>query len=346
LGVAAIALAAMLDTLPPVITNISASATQIVVSFSEALDAVTAANPAKYMVSSGVGVTGAVLSPDGTQVTLTTGSAMSLGVVYTLSVNGAKDLFGNAAVTAGAFTRGIVIDGNFSDWDGIAPIYSGPIGNPDAADFKDIYIFNDAKQYYFRVTLWHDVPPDAGRFPDYANIFYDTDNNVSSGFLSGTIGSELLTQSGFGYQEKNGGFNEGGIDNLDWSCLPATPGTNFEFSISRAALYDNDNLPVFTTNVLNFHFEGQTSSFAAANEAPPSGVLSYTNVSTTVPGLPVSRLGLTRLSGGRLAVVWELPGTLQIRDSLTSGSWTNAPGANNPYVAQVSGKQLYFRLAQ
>jgi len=115
---------------------------------------------------------------------------MSLGVVYTLSVNGVKDLFGNAAVTAGAFTRGIVIDGNFSDWDGIAPIYSGPIGNPDAADFKDIYIFNDAKQYYFRVTLWHDVPPDAGRFPDYANIFYDTDNNVSSAsFLARLAGA-------------------------------------------------------------------------------------------------------------------------------------------------------------
>ncbi len=340
-------LTVLLDTLPPVITNISASATQIVVSFSEPLDALTAANPAKYSVSGGLNVVGAALNPgDGTQVTLTTGSGMSLGVVYTLSVNGVKDLFGNAAVTAGSFTRGIAIDGDFGDWDGIAPIYSGPIGNPDAADFKDIYVFNDAKQYYFRVTLWHDVPPDAGRFPDYANLFYDTDNNVNSGFLPGTIGSELLTQSGFGYQEKNGGFNEGGIDNLDWFCLPTTPGTNFEFSISRAALYASDNLPVFTTNLLNFHFEGQTSSFAAANEAPATGVLSYTNVNTTVPSLPVSRLAISPLPGSRVAVVWELPGTLQARGSLTGGSWTNAPGASSPYIAPVLGSQLYFRLAQ
>jgi len=50
------------------------------------------ANPANTW-DSGVGYR-RVLSPDGTQVTLTTGSAMSLGVVYTLSVNGVKTCSG------------------------------------------------------------------------------------------------------------------------------------------------------------------------------------------------------------------------------------------------------------
>jgi hypothetical protein len=271
---------------------------------------------------------------------------MSLGVVYTLTVNGVKDLFGNAATTSGAFTRGIVIDGSFADWDGITPIYSGPIGTPDAADFKDIYVFNDANKYYFRVTLWQDVPPESGRFPDYANIFYDTDNNVNSGFLPSTIGSELLTQSGFGYQEKNGGFNEGGINDLDWFCLPTEPGTNFEFSISRAARYANDNASVFITNVLNFHFEGQTTSFVAVNEAPASGVLSYNDVNTLVPSLPLGRLAASQLLGNRVAVVWELPGTLQAKGSLGSGSWTNVPGSSSPYVIPASGGEMYFRLVQ
>ena len=340
-----VTLTVLADTLPPMITSIAATATEIVVSFSEPVDPVTAANPAKYSVTGGPGVTGAAIDPgDGSQVRLSTGSGLSFGVVYTLNVNGVKDLFGNASVTTGSFTRGIVIDGAFGDWEGVAPIYSGPIGNPDAADFKDIYAFNDANNYYFRVTLWHDVPPGSGRFPDYADLYYDTDNNVDSGNLPGAIGSELLTQSGFGYQEKNGGFNEGGISNLNWFCLPSVPGTNFEFSISLAARYASDNELVFTTNTLNFHFAGQTDGWAEINHAPAIGVLSYTNVSTLVPSLPLGKIAIDRLAGGQVALVWDSPGRLQARGSLSGGSWTNVP-ATSPHVILASGTQMYFRLA-
>ena len=258
------------DTLPPTITGVAASSTQLVIDFSEPLDSLTATNPAKYSISGGVGVTGAALNPSNPSQVILTTSALSLGTLYTLNANGVKDLYGNAAMASGDFTRGITIDGDFSDWDGVAPIYSGPIGTDGAADFKDIYMFNDANNYYFRVTLWHDIPAASGEFPLYANIYYDTDNDVSTGHLPGTIGAELLTESGAGYQEKNGGFNEGGINGLGWSCLPATPNLDFEFSISRAATYASDNLPVFTTNVLNVHFQGQTTGWAAVNEVPPA----------------------------------------------------------------------------
>ena len=153
------------DTLSPAVTGIAAGSTQLVIDFSEPLDSLTAADKAKYSISGGVQVTGAAVNPgNASQVTLTT-SALSFGALYTLNVNGVKDLFGNAAVTAGDFARGIIIDGDFSDWDGIAPIYSGPSGTDGAADFKDVYIFNDANNYYFRVTLWHDIPADLASFP-------------------------------------------------------------------------------------------------------------------------------------------------------------------------------------
>jgi len=336
------------DTLPPALTGISASSTQVVVSFSEPLDSLTAANPAKYSVSGGVSVSGAALNPaNASQVILTT-SELTLYAIYTLSVNGVKDLFGNAAVTAGAFTRDITIDGNFGDWNGLAPIYSSDTSGTDgAADFKDVYMFNDASNYYFLVTLWHDIPPASGQFPLYANIYYDTDNDVSTGFSPGLYGSELLTQSGSGYQEKNGNFNDGfGINGLGWSCLPASPGTNFEFSISRSATYASDNLPVFTTNLLNVHFQGQTTSFTVANDAPPGGMISYTNVDIAVPTLPVSRLAANPLSGNRVAVTWEGTGTLQAKSSLTSGTWTNVPAATSPYVPPTAQGQLFFRLTQ
>jgi hypothetical protein len=336
------------DTLPPAITSIAASSTQLVVNFSEALDPLTATNPGKYSISGGVSVTGAALNPGNPSQVILTTSGMSLGSLYTLSVNGVKDLFGNAAVTAGTFTRGITIDGDFNDWDGIAPIYtSDTSGTPGAADFKAVYAFNDANNYYFRVTLWQDIPAASGQFPLYANIYYDTDNNMSTGYLPGTIGSEMLTQSGFGYQEATGHFSDlGGINGLNWSCLPATTNSDFEFSISRAATNASDNTPVFTTNVLNVHFEGQTTGWAAVNEAPPGGVMSYTNVDIVVPTLPVSRLAASALTGNRIAVMWEGTGTLQAKGSLSSGTWTNVPAAVSPYVPPASPGSLFFRLTQ
>jgi len=333
------------DTLPPTIASIAASSSRLIVEFSEPVDPVTATNPANYSVSSGVNVTGAAINPsDASQVILTTFS-LNLGTVYTLQVKGVNDRFGNAAATAGAFTRGITIDGDFSDWSGLDPLYTGPSGVDGAADFENVYVFNDAVNYYFHVTLWHDIPAAAGEFPLYANLFFDTDNDVNTGFHSGTIGSELLLQSGGGYQEKNGGFNEGGIVGLNWSCLPAAPSSDFEFSLSRSATYATDGLPVFPTNVLNFHFEGQTTAWAAVNEAPSSGVVSYTNVTVSVPSLPVSRLAISRL-GSRVAVIWEGAGSLQASSSLNGGGWTNVPNASSPYVATGSQAQRFFRVAR
>jgi len=341
------ALTVLRDTLPPTLMSIAASSAQLVIDFSEPLDAATATNLAKYSISGGVLVTAAVLnSSNPSQVILTT-SAMSFGTLYALNVNGVKDLFGNTTVTACDFIRGIRIDGDFSDWNGVASLYSGASGVDGAADFKDIYVFNDANNYYFRVTLYHDIPAADGEFPLYANIYYDTDNDVNTGHLPGTIGSEMLTQSGTGYQEKNGSFSsEGGINGLNWACLPAAPNPDFEFSISRAATYASDNLPVFTTNVLNVHFQGQTTTWDAVNDAPPGGVVSYTIVNFTVPPLPVSGLAASSLSGNRVAVTWEGAGTLQAKSSLISGSWTNVPTAISPYVPPTSQGPLFFRLTQ
>jgi hypothetical protein len=155
----------------------------------------------------------------------------------------------------------------------------------------------------------------------------------------------MLIESGFGYQEKNGNFNDGtGINGLNWLCLPAAPGTNFEFSISRAATFASDNAAVFTTNVLNFQFVGLMTTFVPANRAPSSGAISFTNMPTVnVPSMPPGLLAIERLAGGQVALVWDSPGKLQARPSLSGGSWTNVPTAS-PHVIPASGTQMYFRL--
>lgn len=333
------------DKVPPAITAVAASSSQIVVSFSALVDSVTANVAGNYILSGGLTVSSAVINPgDNTKVTLTTSAPMGLGTVYQLTVNGVTDLFGNAANSTVSFTRTIQIDGSFDDWASVAPVFSGPIGTAGAADFKDIYLYSDASRYYFRVTLWQDIPSVSGRFPDFVNMFFDTDNNAATGFSA--FGSEILIQSGFGYQEKNGGFNEGGLNNLNWTCLPSVPGTNFEFSVSRAATFASDNTAVFPTNVLNFLFQGQTPGFIPVNLAPASGVISFTNTTeVNVPSVPLGKIAISSLPGGKVALSWDLPGSLQAKGAVTSGVWTNVPAATSPYVIPAGGSQLYFRLS-
>jgi hypothetical protein len=159
----------------------------------------------------------------------------------------------------------------------------------------------------------------------------------------------MLIQSGNGYQEKNGTFNDGfGINGLGWLSLPADPGTNFEFEISKAATFGEDSTAVFTTNVINFIFLGQTPDFAAENWVPPlgDGFLTYTDVSSiSVPSLPLGGLGITPLSGGQAAIIWQPPGILQSSTNL-NGSWTSVPAATSPYVIPITGTGQFFRLSQ
>jgi hypothetical protein len=343
-------LTVLVDTIPPKLAAIAAGANQIVVTFSEPVDTVTAQTVAKYAVSGGVTVLSAVQSSGNpAQVTLTTGVPLNLGTVYTLTVNGVADLFGNVAQVSGQFARVITIDGSFDDWAGVTPIYSSsaPSGNTGAADFKDIYMYDDANYYYFRVTLWTDIPSGSGQFPSYVNMFFDTDNNIGTGYGPGGLGSEMLIQSGYGYQEKNGGFNEGGINGLNFFCLPAAPGTNFEFSISKAATFASDSTHVFTTNVVNFIFQGMNPSFAVVNQVPASGVITYNNnPALSVAPLSLGKLSIAALPGRQAAIVWNLPGTLQVSSSLVGATWTNLSAASSPYVIPAAAGKQFFRLSQ
>jgi len=343
-------LTVLADTLPPKLVSVTAVANQIVVTFSKPVDSVTAQETSKYSVSGGITVLSAVQSSGNpAQVTLTTGVALNLGTAYTLTVNGVADLFGNVAQVSGQFARVITIDGSFDDWAGVTPVYSSaaPSGNTGAADFQNIYMYDDTNSYYFYVTLWTDIAPSSGQFPAYVNMFFDTDNNVGTGYGPGALGSELLIQSGYGYQEKNGGFNEGGINGLNFFCLPAAPGTNFEFSISKAATFASDGTPVFTTNLLNFIFQGMDTSFNVINQIPASGVITYNdNPPFSVAPLPLGKLAIAALPGSQTAIIWDLPGTLQVSSSLVGAAWTNVPAASSPYVIPAGAGNQFFRLAQ
>src|SRR4029434_4159591 len=116
-------------------------------------------------------------------------------------------------------------------------------------------------------------------FTSRNNIFIDADNNSGSGFHPlgrGDFGSEMLIQSGTGYQEKNGGFNEGAINGLGWTASPTANAIDFELRISRAATYGNDNLALSATDTIAVLLESENASFAAVDTAPDTGGIVYT----------------------------------------------------------------------
>ena len=92
--------------------------------------------------------------------------------------------------------------------------YTAPEGPTNAIQYEDVYLANDENNLYIRFTLYS---PRANAFANsHDNLFFDADNNSATGFPTGGIGSEMLIQWGGGYQEKNGGFNEGAVNNLGW----------------------------------------------------------------------------------------------------------------------------------
>jgi hypothetical protein len=361
-------LTVLLDTIAPAVTNVTATPRQIILTFSEAVDPASATNLANYALSGGTTLTNAVLS--GKVVTLTTFSPLSLGTVYSLSINGVMDLFGNAAHATVSLSPTIVIDGDFSDWSGLTPIYSNPTpGSDGAADFKDIYVFNDANYYYLRATLYHDIPASDGPgcFPRRANQHYDTDNNGDTGYKPAPaqpgFGSEFLQQSGSFYQERGGTFSSEGQVLVGMAAgylirptvRPASYPADFEWRFPRTATFSaaSGGGLVFSTNVLKLFFQGQTPGFVVLNQAPavgltPNPYIPYTNVvSAVVPALAPGQLAITSLPGGNVALTWDPPGSLQVNNSLaSSGTWTNLPAAVSPYVIPSSGAQQFFRLAK
>jgi hypothetical protein len=302
--------------------------------------AATAGAAANYALNGGLTVLSA--TPNGlnpSKVTLTT-SPQTRGTIYSLTVNGVKDDAGNtiALNSRANFVTSIIIDGSFEDWDGLPVLFSNSQGDPSAADFKEVYAFNDANYIYLRLTLWE--PSDLMSAQN--NIFLDGDNNPASGnaFWGG---AELLIEGGIGYQEKNGGFNEGLINGLDF-LIANSGNTNFEFRIARAATYASDGLPVFTTNIINFAFDGE-NNWVTVNRMPPTlrSTIPYTLVEPSLA--PPGPLAIS-LAGANVTLSWPGPGTLQARGSLTSGSWTNVPTATSPYSVPALGSKLFFRLMQ
>jgi hypothetical protein len=328
------------DTDAPEVVGVVGTPNKITITFSEPLDPASANAMTNYALNGGLTVTGAAQdSADASIVVLTT-SAQTLGASYALTIDKVLDRFDNAIApnTMVPFKSRIVIDGSFDDWATVPLAFSDPPqDSSESTDYQDVYVANDDDYLYLRVTLH--TPSELGIF--YNNLFLDTDNDPTTGYPFGGIGSDMLVQSGGGYQEKNGGFNEGDIDGLDWAMAPTGVGDNFEFRISRHAAYASDGLAVFATNVVGIVLESENTGFQTRDTAPDAGGFGYTFAgSSQLAPLDIS------FSQTGPTISWAGPGKLQMRQSLITGSWQDVENPTNPYPLQTTNSESYYRLSQ
>ncbi|MDG2122240.1 MAG: hypothetical protein P8J87_00990, partial [Verrucomicrobiales bacterium] len=110
-------------------------------------------------------------------------------------------------------------------------------------DYVDVWIANDADFLYLRFTL----EAQAAAFSDFnSHLFVDADNDSGTGLVPGgsTFGSEFMIELGIGYDQRNGGFNEGATSPTGWQIAPVGSAQEFEIRVALNMLYA-DNSAVF-----------------------------------------------------------------------------------------------------
>jgi hypothetical protein len=225
----------------------------------------------------------------------------------------------------------ITVDGSFADWAGVPWAYQGaPDGNP--VNYVQVQFANDTNYLYGHVIL---AAPYALFSDYYSHLFFDTDLNAATGYpVSGALfGSEMMIESGLGYDQRNGSFNAGSVSSLGWAVAPTASATEFEFQISLGARFP-DSSKVFGTNLLRILLQD--------NRGPETAVATGIEYQIAPPQL--APLFITQ-SNNIINIIWTGPGTLQSATSL-SATWTSLPTATNPYSFTAGSGQQFFRLAE
>ena len=228
--------------------------------------------------------------------------------------------------------RSITIDGEFADWANVPWAYQGSV-DTNSVNFAAVQFANDTNYLYGHVKLFS---PYAIFSDYYTHLFIDTDDDSQTGYaVGGTLfGSEMMIESGFGYDQRNGSFDAGSISGLGWAIAPTISATEFEFRVSLASLYPGGT-KVVGTNAMRLLMQDDRGPEIA--------------IETGIPYiLAVPQIGplLIASSGNQTTLSWSGPSFLQSSSTLAAGSWTNVSGASSPYVIQPGLSQQFYRLAQ
>ena len=191
------------DVTPPVVVSnsfVARSTLQMTVNFSEALNPLTATNPANYVFASGPTITNLTLAPNGKDVTFTVNGLVTCDQ-YTLSVSGIKDLAGNTIVstnlsgTMPSYQLNYALDGTATDSSnpfGFAP------GNAIDGDTSSIMHTGNADNEWWEVDLGSARSIGQIALWFRTDCCYDRDGSLVISVLSDPVNRTPVWVSGIG----------------------------------------------------------------------------------------------------------------------------------------------------
>jgi hypothetical protein len=151
-------------------------------------------------------------------------------------------------------------------------------------------------------------------------------------------GTEICLEFGAGwggpFQQKNGGWDEGGCLGGNFTEAPTgvLPSYQFEFQLSRSVQYP-DATPVFTTNSISFAMQSLSAGWSAQDSIAPFTYMIPTILKAT-------------LVGNKIQLTWDGGGVLESRASLTTGNWAPVTGATSGIQIPATGPANYYRVVQ
>ena len=192
--------------------------------------------------------------------------------------------------SARADTHAIVIDGDFSDWAGVAPLLvdSSGDGGGSGIDFGSLTVADDGRHLFLRLECGIETPLDE---QNNIVIYLDTDANAGTGLSIAGIGAELEWRAG----NRNGDFRAPGggttaifHDAIRFRSSPTVAGSMHEIAIGRDTLPDGVS-PLFLGSTVRIVIRDEAGGDQLPNA---SGGVSYTfdvGAPITTPEIPLGK---------------------------------------------------------
>lgn len=176
----------------------------------------------------------------------------------------------------------ILIDGYFSDWNSLKPLYTDAHGDggSDGIDFGKLWAANDNRFLFLSVEIGSEI---VLQNENGISLFIDTDNNSRTGEKINGIGAEL--QWNFG--QRNGFVNLNGKqqvifhNNIGLITAPTVSSNRFELVLDRLSVVGSER--VFPSDTIRVVFRD-----AGGDELPDAGsVVTYVFGENVQPPMPV-----------------------------------------------------------
>jgi endonuclease/exonuclease/phosphatase family metal-dependent hydrolase len=178
--------------------------------------------------------------------------------------------------------RPIFLDGRFSDWQDLQPIYEDPVGDNggQVIDLGRIWAANDDRFLFLRIEVGGEINLQSDNM---LTLYLDTDSSRDTGTRVNGIGAELRWVFG---RRTGTFFSQAGETTIPFASvrlrtLPTVTSTEFEIALGRDT-YPDGRSPLFWGDTVRIVLRDEAAG--NADQAPAAGeFITYVFDSTSVP---------------------------------------------------------------